>query len=68
MTELLQANAPLPQILQDLAATYADSDTHPDHARVVLKWSTAIGKDGWPRYLELQQRVVGMLTEAIAQG
>ena len=70
MTEqLLQADAPLPQILRDLAATYAQSvDTHPDHARVVLDWSTAIGEEVWPRYLELQQRVVGMLTEAITHG
>ena len=35
---------------------------------MVLDWSTAIGEDVWPHYLELQQRVVGMLTEAIAHG
>ena len=68
-TRQLQADTPLPHMLQDLAETYAASvDTHQDYARIVLDWGTATREDIWPRYIQTQQRVVGMLTEAITRG
>ena len=70
MTEQqLRVDSPLPQKLQDLAEVYAASvDSHPDYARVVLDWGTATREDIWPCYIETQQRVVRMLTNAITQG
>ena len=70
MTEQeLRGQASLSQKLQNLAATYAASvDTHPDYARVALDWSTATRNDVWPRYLDLQRRVVQLLTEVITRG
>jgi len=46
----------------------ASVDTHPDHVRVWLDWSTAIGADVWPRYLAFQERMVAVLARTIDAG
>jgi TetR/AcrR family hemagglutinin/protease transcriptional regulator len=43
-------------------------DTHPDHARVWLDWSTAIRAEVWPRYLKFQKYVVTILEKTIRRG
>ncbi len=43
-------------------------DTHPDHIRVWLDWSTAIRDHVWPRYLAFQERLVGIVADTIESG
>ena len=60
---------PAPQILLAHGFAFADSvDTHPDHARVWLDWSTAIRDEVWPRYLTFQSYVVKVLEKTIRRG
>lgn len=44
------------------------ADTHPDHIRVWLDWSTAIRDHVWPRYLAFQERLVGIVARTIERG
>jgi TetR/AcrR family hemagglutinin/protease transcriptional regulator len=60
---------PAPQLLSGHGFAFADSvDTHPDHARVWLDWSTAIRDEVWPRYLIFQSYVVKVLEKTIRRG
>lgn len=60
---------PTPQILLAHGFAFADSvDTHPDHARVWLDWSTAMRDEVWPRYLSFQAYVVRVLEKTIRRG
>jgi TetR/AcrR family hemagglutinin/protease transcriptional regulator len=43
-------------------------ETHPDHARVWLDWSTAVGDQLWRRYLALSRRVDRQMTAIIRRG
>jgi TetR/AcrR family hemagglutinin/protease transcriptional regulator len=43
-------------------------DTHPDHARVWLDWSTAVRDQLWRRYFRLSQRVDRGVTATIRRG
>jgi TetR/AcrR family hemagglutinin/protease transcriptional regulator len=61
--------APAARNLLDHARAFAESvETHPDHARVWLDWSTAIREDVWPRYLAFQDRVLAILARTIRRG
>jgi TetR/AcrR family hemagglutinin/protease transcriptional regulator len=70
MAERAHASAlPAPEVILAHARAFADSvDTHPDHARVWLDWSTAIRDEVWPRYLEFQERVVRIFETTIRRG
>lgn len=58
-----------PAALLQLSRTFAASvDTHPDHARVWLDWSTTFGDGSWPRYRAFQERVVRSIAAAIEHG
>src|SRR5271165_3751663 len=47
--EIHASSAPAPDIVLAHAKAFADSvDTHPDHARVWLDWSTAMREEIWP--------------------
>lgn len=60
---------PAPQILLQHSIAFAESvDTHPDHARVWLDWSTAIRDQVWPRYLDFQGKLVRILEKTIRRG
>jgi TetR/AcrR family hemagglutinin/protease transcriptional regulator len=60
---------PAPQLLLGHGLAFADSvDTHTDHARVWLDWSTAIRDEVWPRYLTFQAYVVKVLENTIRRG
>lgn len=51
------------------ARAFAESvDTHPDHARVWLDWSTAIGSPFWARYLEFQDRMLQEVARTLERG
>lgn len=55
--------------LMTVATTFADmADSHPDHVRVWLDWSTAVRDELWPRYLEFQERVIGLMRKSIRTG
>jgi TetR/AcrR family hemagglutinin/protease transcriptional regulator len=43
-------------------------DTHPDHARVWLDWSTAVGDQVWRRYLRFSERVHAEVEATIRRG
>jgi AcrR family transcriptional regulator len=43
-------------------------DTHPDHARVWLDWSTAVGGQLWRRYLRYSRRIDRGVTATIRRG
>jgi TetR/AcrR family hemagglutinin/protease transcriptional regulator len=49
-------------------AFLATVDSHPNHIRVWLDWSTAIREHVWPRYLAFQERLVALVAEAIEDG
>jgi TetR/AcrR family hemagglutinin/protease transcriptional regulator len=58
-----------PRALLDSAEAYAVSiDTHPNHARVWLEWSTAIREEIWPLYVAFQTRMVGVFADTIRRG
>lgn len=43
-------------------------DLNPDYARIWLGWSMAIEDELWPRYLELQRRIIEIVATAIRSG
>lgn len=60
---------PAPRAILDHASAFARSvETHPDHARVWLDWSTAIRDDVWPLYLGFQERIVRKVEATIRKG
>ncbi len=61
---------PAPELLLAHAAAFAQSvDRHPDHARVWLDWSSAVGVDElWPRYRRMEKRVVAAIAGTLARG
>ncbi|MGH7804861.1 MAG: TetR/AcrR family transcriptional regulator, partial [Candidatus Binatia bacterium] len=43
---------PAPKALLDFAVAFAATfDSHGDHARILLEWSTAVREDVWPLFL-----------------
>jgi TetR/AcrR family hemagglutinin/protease transcriptional regulator len=60
---------PAPVVLQAHAAAFAASvDTHPDHARIWLDWSSAVRDDVWPRYQAMEDGVVAIIAGTLARG
>ena len=60
---------PAPASLLGLARDFAAGvDTHPDHARIWLDWSTAFGDESWKRYRAFQARVVRLMADTIIRG
>jgi len=60
---------PAPRILVDHGLAFAASvDSHRDHARVLLDWSTAIRDKVWPLYLEFYDRIVRRFESTIRRG
>ena len=55
-------------MLDNMLAFAASVDSHPDHARILLDWSTAIREDVWPQYLEFYDRMVKKLEATIRRG
>ena len=61
--------APVPELLVQTGLAFTEAvGSHPDHARVWLDWSTAFRGDVWPRYVEFQERVVGLLKATVTRG
>lgn len=65
----LAVDAPAPDRLMAFAQAFAASvESHPDHARVWLDWSTAVRDDLWPRYLRFQNQIAAALARTIRHG
>jgi TetR/AcrR family hemagglutinin/protease transcriptional regulator len=47
-------------------ATSVESD--PDHARIVLEWSTAIREESWPLFLRFQEGILRRCVQTIRRG
>lgn len=57
------------QILREHRAAWHESlDTHPDHARIALDWSTAMREELWPRYLAFVDRLIENHVRTIERG
>jgi TetR/AcrR family transcriptional regulator, hemagglutinin/protease regulatory protein len=62
-------NLPAQRVLVDHGLAFAASvDSHRDHARVLLDWSTAIRDRVWPLYLEFYDRMVRTFENTIRRG
>jgi TetR/AcrR family hemagglutinin/protease transcriptional regulator len=59
----------VPRVLLDHAMAFAASvDTQPDHARVLLEWSTSIREEIWPLYVRFHERMVRKVAAAVRRG
>ena len=57
---------PAPElILEHLRAFAAAVDTHPDHTRLLLEWSTALRHEVWPLFLRFQERIIATIVRTI---
>jgi TetR/AcrR family hemagglutinin/protease transcriptional regulator len=57
---------PAPEVILEHLRAFADAvDTHPDHMRVLLEWSTALRDEIWPAFLSFQEKIIAMLTRTI---
>ena len=55
-----------PEIILEHLRAFADAvDTHPDHTRVLLEWSTALRDEVWPRFLQFQENIIATMARTI---
>jgi TetR/AcrR family hemagglutinin/protease transcriptional regulator len=60
---------PAPETILAHAQAFAESvAAHPDHARVWLEWSSAVGAETWALYQPFEERVVALLARTLARG
>lgn len=65
----LGGRKPVFETLMTLATRFAaDARERPDMIRVWLDWSTGVGADVWPRYLDVLDRLHGMARKVFARG
>ena len=63
------AEVPAPAALSGMLLAFAAAiDTHPDHTRVWLDWSTAVRAGYWPAYLEFHARAMAVVGRMIERG
>jgi TetR/AcrR family hemagglutinin/protease transcriptional regulator len=64
-----RVDSPVPRALLDHAIAFAACvDTHPDHARVLLEWSTSIREEIWPLYVRFHDGMVRRIAETLRRG
>jgi hypothetical protein len=57
---------PAPDVILEHLRAFADAvDTHPDHTRVLLEWSTALRDEVCPAFLRFQEKVIATLVRTI---
>jgi TetR/AcrR family hemagglutinin/protease transcriptional regulator len=65
----LGGSLPVEQALMTLAERFTrDADEKPDMIKVWLDWSTGVGSDTWPRYLEVLDRLHEGAQKVFARG
>lgn len=67
MTERMHnSDRPAPEIVVEHGRKFADAMvTHPDYARVLLEWSTALREEVWPLYLQFHEKNIGIIARTI---
>ena len=66
---LSAAAGPAPKALLDFAVAFAAFfDSHGDHTRILLEWSTAVREDVWPLFLEFHEAMLRKMRDAIERG
>jgi len=59
-------HGPAPELILEHMRAFAEAvDTHPDHTRVLLEWSTALRDEVWPRFLRFQEQIIATLARTI---
>ena len=57
---------PAPDLILRHLRAFADAvDTHPDHTRVLLEWSTALRDEVWPLFLRFQEKIIAQIGRTI---
>jgi TetR/AcrR family hemagglutinin/protease transcriptional regulator len=57
---------PAPDLILRHLRAFADAvDTHPDHTRVLLEWSTALRDEMWPLFLRFQEKIIALIGRTI---
>ena len=57
---------PAPELILEHMRAFADAvDTHPDHTRVLLEWSTALRDEVWPLFLQFQEPIIALIARTI---
>ena len=67
MTERIHnTDRPAPEIVVEHGRVFADAMvTHPDYARVLLEWSTALREEVWPLYLQFHENNLRIIARTI---
>ena len=67
MTERVHnTERPAPEIVVEHGRVFADAMvTHPDYARVLLEWSTALRDEVWPLYLQFHEKNIRIIARTI---
>ena len=67
MTERIHtADRPAPEIVLEHGRGFADAMvTHPEYARILLEWSTALREEVWPLYLRFHEQNIRIIAETI---
>ena len=67
MTERIHnTDRPAPEIIVEHGRVFADAMvTHPDYARVLLEWSTALREEVWPLYLQFHENNIRIIARTI---
>jgi TetR/AcrR family hemagglutinin/protease transcriptional regulator len=59
-------HGPAPELILAHMRAFADAvDTHPNHTRVLLEWSTALRDEVWPLFLRFQERIIALIARTI---
>jgi TetR/AcrR family hemagglutinin/protease transcriptional regulator len=57
---------PAPEVFLEHMRAFADAvDTHPDHIRILLEWSTALRAEVWPQFLRFQEKLIAITSRTI---
>ena len=57
---------PAPELILEHMRAFADAvETHPDHTRVLLEWSTALRDEVWPLFLQFQEKIIATIARTI---
>lgn len=67
MTETVHGKrGPAPELILEHMRAFADAvETHPDHTRVLLEWSTALRDEVWPLFLRFQEQTIATIARTI---
>ncbi len=64
-----RTDLPAREVLRRHGSAFMDSlESHPDHTRVLLDWSTAFRDDIWPRHMALIDSLVASHTATLRRG